>query len=435
MFVRSFMRLTSKSGDSAFGKFHETEYRKVRIQWKKRNICFEIFDVSPCNKKNVEMLEVKNMNIIKYIKKAKLDMVIFGIGYIDYHKILKTFNRAHLIKNKNIDAVHLHLRKANGQYTSLIQQCLLLNIPHFCLGRDRLTELASIGSAIFSSPKEILFILYYFLVNSASKEKNTSHENNVSLNKNDIMEDSNISNLAPNFYKALIVENALYLAYNIHAKLLQITKSEFYIPATKVEAHEKKVNTEANNTKESIREKIKLFFEETAHDQIHSLRNKILQSELYYNFFIPDEKKDINILIICDTICVDYLFQYIQKNFAALYNVPPFYKELFTFEKKNSYKYSLSLFLFVFAPFAWALTLLIKYIYYLWVEYFTKGKVITVGGDMFFRDSKLIDFDEDRNLSVEDNHFEETIKKKKKDYETVSLMGGLLQWFKDKSRN
>lgn len=384
------------------------------------------------------MLEMKNMDIIKYIKTEKVDMAIFGIGYVDYDKILKSFNRAHIIKNKNIDSVHTNLKKVNGQYTSIIQQCFLLNIPHFCLGRDRLTEMSSIGSAIFSNPKEVLSLVYYFIVNSSSKGGSKGQkENNASTNKDDIVTDTNLSKLAPNFYKALIVENALYLSFNIHAKLLQILKSDLYIPPNEMGMHGNRehIKRGTSTKKENIAHKMTSFFKETTHDQIKNLRNRILQSELHYNFDTSDEKKDLRILIVCDTICVDYFFHFLLKNFPTWHNVPPFYNELFNLEKKNSYKYSLSLFLFFMAPLAWTITLLIKYFYYLWVEYFTKGKVITVGGDIFFRDSKLIDLQEDTNNPIEEEHFEQTLKKKKRDFETVSLLGGLLQWFKDKSRN
>lgn len=446
MIIRSVIRRSSRNAETTLGKLNETEYKKLKIQWKKKNIYFDIFDVSPCNKKNAEMLEIKNMDIIKYMKTEKVDMVIFGIGYVDYDKILKSFNRAHIIKNKNIDSVHINLKKVNGQYTSIIQQCLLSNIPHFCLGRDRLTEMASIGSAIFSNPKEVLSLVYYFIVNSAPKRRNKRQMgNNDTIDTDDITTDTNLSKLAPNFYKALIVENALYLSYNIHAKLLQILKSDLYVPPHEMGMHGNREqikrgtttnNTNTTNTKKKyITEKMTSFFKETTHDQIKSLRNRIVQSELHYNFDLSDGKKDLHILVLCDTICVDYFFHFLLKNFPTWYNVPPFYNELFNLEKKNSYKYSLSLFLFVMAPFAWTITLLIKYFYYLWVEYFTKGKVITVGGDIFFQDSKLIDLQEDTNNPIEEEHFEQTLKKKKRDFETVTLLGGLLQWFKDKSRN
>lgn len=113
-----------------------------------------------------------------------------------------------------------------------------------------------------------------------------------------------------------------------------------------------------------------------------------------------------------------------------------FYNELFLLEKKNTYKFTLSIFLFIIAPIAWTLTFLLKCFYNLWVEYFTKGKTITVGGDAFFPNSNLIDLnDTNENIQNDYKQFLNTLNNDKVEFETISLLGGLLQWYKNKSRN
>ncbi|CRH01418.1 conserved Plasmodium protein, unknown function [Plasmodium relictum] len=426
------LRCKNNINENIKWNINDVEYKKLKLKWSDKNLALSIFDVSPCNKKNEEKLEIKNMSIIKHITKTKYDFVVLGIGYVDYHKILKSFNRANIVQRKMIDSIHSNLKKVNGQYISIIQQCLLLNIPHFCLGRDRLTELTSIGTAIFSNPKEVFSLLYYFIINS---EENTKSKNGViedKKNKNDI--ENNLQNISPNFYKALIVENALYLTYNFHSTLLKIIKSKFYIPFGSDVSNN--ANKDKNVKKKNLKQKIFSFFNETAYDEINNLRKQIKKTELYSDFYIPPQKKDINILIICDSVCVDYFYNLIQKNFSLWHNVSPFYNELFSLEKKNTYKFTLSLFLFIIAPVAWAITLLIKYLYYSWIEYFTKGKVITVGGDAFFKNSQLIDLNEDDMISKNNyDDFLQSLNNNKIEFETVSLLGGLLQWFKNKSRN
>ncbi|SBS97061.1 conserved Plasmodium protein, unknown function [Plasmodium ovale curtisi] len=430
-----------------------TEYRTVRVRWGEKNICLKICDLVPRNKNNAEKLEIKNMNIINDIKKTKYDCVIFGIGYVDYDKILKSFNRAELIQRKMIDCIHFNLKKINGQYISIIQQCLLLNIPHFCLGRDRLTELTSIGTSIFSNPKEIFSLLYYFLINSEYNEKKKKIKNDKIKNdkikndkiKNDkIINDKiinvkdnmeyNLRNNCPHFYNALIVENALYLIYNLHATLLRILKSKYYY----VSFHYDQNKTRKKDINKRKIKKWKIFsiLNETTYDQINNLRNKIKNSELYADYNISSEKNEINILIICDSICVDYLYNYIKNNFYLLHNVSPFYNKLYSLENKNTYKFTLSLFLFIIAPIAWTITFLIKYLYHIWIEFFTKGKIITVGGDKFFENDKLIDIQKKDFISDNnEDYFLKSLNEKDTQFETVSLLGGLLQWFKNKSRS
>ncbi|CRG94703.1 conserved Plasmodium protein, unknown function [Plasmodium gallinaceum] len=421
------LRCKNNINENLNWKINDVEYKKLKLKWSDKNLSLSIFDINPSNKKNEEKLEIKNMSIIKHITKTKYDFVVLGIGYVDYHKILKSFNRANLVQRKMIDSIHSNLKKVNGQYISIIQQCLLLNIPHFCLGRDRLTELTSIGTAIFSNPKEIFSLLYYFIINS---EENAKGKNGIIENeKNKSDKENNLQNISPNFYRALIVENALYLTYNLHATLLKIIKSKYYIPFD----NERSSN---NSKKKNLKQRILSFFNETTHDQINKLRMQIRKTELYGDFQIPTEKKDISILIICDSVCVDYFYNLIQKKFSVWYNISPFYNELFNLEKKNTYKFTLSLFLFIIAPISWTITFLIKYLYYLWIEYFTKGKVITVGGDVFFKNSQLIDLDDNDMISKNNNDdFLKSLNNNKVEFETVSLLGGLLQWFKNKSRN
>ncbi|SBT42956.1 conserved Plasmodium protein, unknown function [Plasmodium ovale wallikeri] len=415
-----------------------TEYRRVRVRWGEKNICLHICDLVPRNKNNAEKLEIKNMNIINDIKKTKYDCVIFGIGYVDYDKILKSFNRAELIQRKMIDCIHFNLKKINGQYISIIQQCLLLNIPHFCLGRDRLTELTSIGTSIFSNPKEIFSLLYYFLINSEyNEEKKKNSNDKISDDKIVNVKDNieyNLRNNCPHFYNALVVENALYLIYNLHATLLRILKSKYYYVSFH---YDENISRKKDINKRKIKKwKFFSFFNETTYDQINNLRNKIKNSELYADYKISSEKNEINILIICDSICVDYLYNYIKNNFYLLHNVSPFYNELYSLENKNTYKFTLSLFLFIIAPIAWTITFLTKYLYRIWVEFFTKGKVITVGGDNFFENDKLIDIHQKDFISDNnEDYFLKSLNEKDTQFETVSLLGGLLQWFKNKSRS
>ncbi|CAA9989641.1 conserved Plasmodium protein, unknown function [Plasmodium knowlesi strain H] len=436
-------RRCKHSGSAGGSKWKSTEnpgtqYRKVNLKWDERNISLHVFDLVPRNKNNAEMLEMKSMNIIKDMSKTNYDFAIFGIGYVDYDKILKSFNRAELVRRKMIDSIHSNMKKVNGQYISLIQQCLLLNIPHFCLGRDRLTELASIGTAIFSNPKEILSLAYYFLLNSdkAISVNSDVHPRGDSGNKkNDI--ELNLENHAPNFYHALIAENALYLIYNLHAILLKVFKSKFYVPPNDSHKNRSSSKYETNNlSKQGLKDKFFSFFNETTYDQINAFRNQMKKTELYAEYELGVEKKEVRILVVCDTICVDYFCNYVKNNLHLWKNVTPFYHEIFVLEKKNAYKFSLSLFLFIFAPAAWTLTLLIRYLYHLWVEYFTKGKVITVGGDAFFQDSKLIDTSDDNpDLDKNYNQLLTSLQQDKADFEPVSLLGGFLQWFKNKSRN
>ncbi|SOV19507.1 conserved Plasmodium protein, unknown function [Plasmodium sp. gorilla clade G2] len=439
------LRYKNVSGHVTF-KMNDIEFKKLQMKWNDININFNMCDVVPSNKSNKEKLEIKSLNLIKHMNKNKYDFVVFGIGYVDYDKILKSFNRANLIQRRMIDSIHVNLKKVNGQYISIIQQCLLLNIPHFCLGRDRLTELTSIGTALFSSPKEILSILYYFLINSEEQTtkrelkqeetiKNKTKNNN---NNNDNME-YNLEYNSPNFYKALITENALYLLYNLHANLLKILKSKYYNPpyVNNSEQYDKYMNygKEKKNNK-YYKQKFLSFFNETTYDKINMLRNQIKRSEIYNDFYIPAEKKNVNILIICDSVCIDYFYHLVQTNLPYWHNVSPFYNELFSLEKKNTYKFTLSIFLFIIAPIAWTLTFLLKWFYNLWIEYFTKGKMITVGGDAFFNNSKLIDLN-DTNQNIQDNYkqFLNTLNNDKAQFETISLLGGLLQWYKNKSRN
>ncbi|SBT80427.1 conserved Plasmodium protein, unknown function [Plasmodium malariae] len=442
--IRS-IALRCKNNTKVNGKWkisNNVDYKRVKFKWDDKYFSLCICDLVPSNKNNVEELEMKNMNIIKDITKTKYDFVIFGIGYLDSDKILKSFNRADLLQTKRIDSIHSNLKKANGQYISIVQQCLLLKIPHFFLGRDRLTELTSIGTAIFSNPKEIFSLLYYFLINS---EKNGKNSSTTSSQHKRELEDKeyNLQFNAPNFYNALIVENALYLIYNIHATLLKIVKSKYYIPphgSTASTSTSNYTNTSngINNTdvKKNVKQIIFSFFNETTYDQINNIRNQIRRTELFDDYIISTDKTDINILIVCDSISVDYFYNYLQKNLYLWHTVSPFYNELFALEKKNIYKFVLSLFLFIIAPLAWALTFLIRYLYYLWVEYFTKGKVITVGGDLFFQDSKLVHANE-HTINSEDNYdkFINSINNNTTEFEKVSLLGGLLQWFKNKSRN
>ncbi|GAW82579.1 hypothetical protein, conserved [Plasmodium gonderi] len=412
------------------------ECRKLKLKWDDKILSLHIFDLVPRNKNNAEMLEMKSMNIIKDMSKIKYDFVIFGIGYVDYDKILKSFNRAELVRRKMIDSIHSNLKKVNGQYISLIQQCLLLNIPHFCLGRDRLTELASIGTAIFSNPKEIFSLVYYFLINSDKTNINNRDISDESWKKKDDME-LNLENNSPHFYHALVAENALYLIYNLHAILLKVLKSHFYVPPNDSFKNSNNNKYDTNNlNKKNFKEKLCSFFKETTYDQINAFRNQINKTQLYSDYELSSEKKDIKILIICDAICVDYFCNYVKSNLHLWKNVSPFYHELFVLEKKNTYKFALSLFLFIIAPIAWIVTFLLKYLYHLWVEYFTKGKVITVGGDIFFQDSKLIDInDENSDSSKNYEQIFRSIHPNKEQFETVSLLGGLLQWFKNKSRS
>ncbi|SOV25228.1 conserved Plasmodium protein, unknown function [Plasmodium sp. DRC-Itaito] len=443
------LRYKNVSGHVTF-KMNDIEFKKLQMKWNDININFNMCDVVPSNKSNKEKLEMKSLNLIKHMNKNKYDFVVFGIGYVDYDKILKTFNRANLIQRRMIDSIHVNLKKVNGQYISIIQQCLLLNIPHFCLGRDRLTELTSIGTALFSSPKEILSILYYFLINSEDEmtkrelkqedtiKNKTKNNNNNNNNNNDNME-YNLEYNSPNFYKALITENALYLLYNLHANLLKILKSKYYNPpyVNNSEQYDKYMNygKEKKNNK-YYKQKFLSFFNETTYDKINMLRNQIKKSEIYNDFYIPAEKKNVNILIICDSVCIDYFYHLVQTNLPYWHNVNPFYNELFSLEKKNTYKFTLSIFLFIIAPIAWTLTFLLKWFYNLWIEYFTKGKMITVGGDAFFNNSKLIDLN-DTNQNIQDNYkqFLNTLNNDKAQFETISLLGGLLQWYKNKSRN
>ncbi|ANQ09434.1 Uncharacterized protein PCOAH_00046120 [Plasmodium coatneyi] len=414
-----------------------TEYRKINLKWDETNISLHVFDLVPRNKNNAEILEMKSMNIIKDMSKANYDFAIFGIGYVDYDKILKSFNRAELVRRKMIDSVHANMKKVNGQYVSLVQQCLLLNVPHFCLGRDRLTELASIGTAIFSNPKEVFSLLYYFLINSdkAASGNSDVHSHRDAYKKNDV--ELNLENHAPNFYHALIAENALYLIYNLHAILLKVFRSKFYVPPN--DSHQNRSSNKyetSNLKKQSLKERLLSFFNETTYDQINAFRNQMKKTELYAEYELGLEKKEVKILVVCDTICVDYFCNYVKKNLHLWKNVTPFYHEIFALERKNAYKFSLSLFLFIVAPAAWTLTLLLRYLYHLWVEYFTKGKVITVGGDAFFQDSKLIDTSDDNpDLDKNYNQLLTSLHQDKAQFETVSLLGGFLQWFKNKSRN
>ncbi|SCM04159.1 conserved Plasmodium protein, unknown function [Plasmodium chabaudi chabaudi] len=437
MFRSLALRCKTKTKGQVKWKINENnvEYKNLKIKWDDKNVDLQICDLLPSNRSNIELLELKNMNIIKDIKKTKFDCVIFGIGYVDYDKILKSFNRADLVQRKAIDSIHANLKKVNGQYISIIQQCLLLNIPHFCLGRDRLTELTSIGTAIFNNPKEILSLLYYFLVNSEQNDKsNIQSNNNLEIKKDE--DEYNLQNNAPNFYNALVQENALYLIYNFHATLLRILRSKYYIPPymTPSNINYTNIGNKGQNTAH-LKKSVFSFFNETTYDIINNMRNTIRKSGLYSEFEIPQGKKDINILIICDSICVDYFYNYIKKNFNQWYNISPFYNELYTLEKKNTYKFVLALFLFIIAPVAWTLTFLIKYGYELWVEYFTKGKAITVGGNPFFKNSRLIDINEiDNNPEINDN-FVNSINKKNIQFETVSALGGLMQWFKNKTRD
>ncbi|KNC35358.1 hypothetical protein PFLG_00460 [Plasmodium falciparum RAJ116] len=392
-------------------KMNDIEFKKLQMKWNDININLNMCDVMPCNKSNKEKLEIKSLNLIKHINKNKYDFVVFGIGYVDYDKILKSFNRANMIQRRMIDSIHLNLKKVNGQYISIIQQCLLLNIPHFCLGRDRLTELTSIGTALFSSPKEILSILYYFLINSEEEmnKKNLKqndtinnkiyNNNNKYNNENKNME-YNLEYNSPNFYKALITENALYLLYNLHANLLKILKSKYYNPSyvNNADGSDKYMNygKEKKNNK-YYKQKFLKFFNETTYDQINMLRNQMKKTELYNDFYIPEEKKNVNILIICDGVCIDSFYHLVQTNLPYWHNVNPFYNELFLLEKKNTYKFTLSIFLFIIAPIAWTLTFLLKCFYNLW--------------------------------------FLNTLNNDKVEFETISLLGGLLQWDKNKSRN
>ncbi|EUD69414.1 hypothetical protein C922_00277 [Plasmodium inui San Antonio 1] len=421
-----------KSSDSP-----PTQYRKISLKWGEKNLSLHVFDLVPRNKNNAEILEMKSMNIIKDISSTNYDFAIFGIGYVDYDKILKSFNRAELVRRKMIDSIHSNMKKVNGQYISPIQQCLLLNVPHFCLGRDRLTELASIGTAIFSNPKEIFSLLYYFLVNS---DKAVSGSSDVAprgdRNKRDDIE-LNLENHAPHFYHALIAENALYLIYNLHAILLKVFRSKFYHPPNGSHQDRSRNKYETSNLeKKGFKQKLLSFFNETTYDEINEFRNQMKKTELYAEYELSPEKKDVKILVVCDTICVDYFCNYVKKNLHLWKDVTPFYHEIFVLEKKSTYKFSLSLFLFIFAPVAWTLTLLLRYLYHLWVEYFTKGKIITVGGDAFFQNSKLIDTS-DENSDLDKNYHEllTSLHHDKAEFETVSLLGGLLQWFKNKSRS
>ncbi|KJP86939.1 hypothetical protein AK88_03448 [Plasmodium fragile] len=413
------------------------QYRKISLKWDETNISLHVFDLVPRNKSNAEMLEMKSMNIIKDMSKTNYDFAIFGIGYVDYDKILKSFNRAELVRRKMIDSIHSNMTKVNGQYISLIQQCLLLNVPHFCLGRDRLTELASIGTAIFSNPKEIFSLVYYFLINS---DKAVSGTSDVPPRQDGHKKDDrelNLENHAPNFYQALIAENALYLIYNLHAILLKVFRSKFYVPPNDSHQCRSRNKYETSNLeKESLKERLLSFVNETTYDQINTFRNQMKKTELYAEYELGPERKEVKILVVCDTICVDYFCNYIKKNLHLWKNVTPFYQEMFVLEKKNAYKFSLSLFLFIFAPAAWTVTHLLRYFYNLWVEYFTKGKAITVGGDAFFQDSKLIDTSDD-NPDLDKNYHEllTSLNHDKAEFETVSLLGGVLQWFKNKSRN
>lgn len=416
-----------------------TYYRKISLKWEETNVSLHVFDLVPANKSNAEMLEMKNMNIIRDMSKTNYDFAIFGIGYVDYDKILRSFNRAELVRRKMIDSIHSNLKKVNGQYISLIQQCLLFNVPHFCLGRDRLTELASIGTAIFSNPREIFSLVYYFLVNSDKAVSGSSdvppctdgHEKK----KGDV--ELSLENNAPHFYHALVAENALYLIYNLHAILLKVFRSKLYVPPNGSHQNGRSNKYETSNLERAgLKEKLLSFFNETTYDQINSFRNQMKKTELYAEYELSPEKKEVKILVVCDAICVDYFCNYVKKNLHLWKNVHPFYHEIFALEKKNAYKFSLSLFLFIFAPAAWTLTLLLRYLYHLWVEYFTKGKVITVGGDAFFQDSKLIDISGD-NPERDKNYSEvlTSLHNGKPEFETVSLLGGFLQWFKNKSRS
>lgn len=442
--IRSFIFRYHNINSTISHKMNASIFKQLKFKWDRHNINVSILDICPSNRKNVEELELKTMKAVQYITKVKYDFVVLGIGYMDYDKMLRLFNRANLIKKKNMEPVHANLRTVNGQYISFVQHCVLHNIPHFCLGRDRLTELASVGTALFRFPKEIISLLYYYIVNSEEIDSNKITTNSTDKGTyQNVASDNNLLKTAPNFYKAFVSENALYLLYNLHAKLLYITKSPWYIPfddkcnkhSTSDTSYEMESQGNKNETaKKKKQNKIISFFTETTYDQIHTLRSQMKKTELYSNFQISSEQKDIHVLLICDSICVDYLYNFMKQNFALWKNVHPFYNELINMEKRNPFKYSLVIFLFLIAPIAWTITLTFKFLYHLWIEYVTKAKSVSVGGDIFFKDQELIPWTEEEN-SATDIMKEELLKKTQPELEPVNLLGNWLQWYKNKSRN
>ncbi|CBZ51165.1 conserved hypothetical protein [Neospora caninum Liverpool] len=176
-------------------------------------------------------------SLVKDFSGFEPDIVLLPLGYLDYSKILQKHSREALLKQGKMDAIDeaLVASVACGAYVPLIQRMLLLETPHFCVGRSKLSDISSLAERLFWLPVELYKLLGSVMLGRTVMIKVQRTGTAAPPKDGEEEHEEREKALAPTFYKTFYEDSPRFMALKTHHYLLMWTKSPFARPEPKQE--------------------------------------------------------------------------------------------------------------------------------------------------------------------------------------------------------
>ncbi|KFH09080.1 putative transmembrane protein [Toxoplasma gondii VAND] len=176
-------------------------------------------------------------SLVKDFSGFEPDVVLLPLGYLDYSKILQKHSKEALLKQGKMDDVDeaLVASVSCGAYVPLIQRMLLLETPHFCVGRSKLSDISALAERLFWLPVELYKLLGSVLLGKTVMIKvQRSRPTGVPKDAEHAREERE-KELAPTFYKTFYEDSPRFMALKTHHYLHMWTRSPFARPEPKQE--------------------------------------------------------------------------------------------------------------------------------------------------------------------------------------------------------
>ncbi|KEP60305.1 UNVERIFIED_CONTAM: hypothetical protein HHA_289960 [Hammondia hammondi] len=176
-------------------------------------------------------------SLVKDFSSFEPDVVLLPLGYLDYNKILQKHSKEALLKQGKMDDVDeaLVASVSCGAYVPLIQRMLLLETPHFCVGRSKLSDISALAERLFWLPVELYKLLGSVLLGKTVMIKvQRSRPAGVPKDAEQAREERE-KELAPTFYKTFYEDSPRFMALKTHHYLHMWTRSPFARPEPKQE--------------------------------------------------------------------------------------------------------------------------------------------------------------------------------------------------------
>ncbi|PFH32072.1 hypothetical protein BESB_020130 [Besnoitia besnoiti] len=319
-------------------------------------------------------------SLVKDLVRFEPDIVLLSLGYLDYSKILQKHSKEALLKRGKMDAIDEALIASVpcGAYVPLLQRVFLLDLPHFCIGRSKLSDISALAERLFWLPFELYRLLGSLLFGKAVminfQRTGVVSGRRMSSGLAETEKEAREKALAPTFYRTFYEDSPRFMALKTHHYLQTWTKSPFARLEPKQEWKDRDWLTWI------------LFGRSRAEKKLRT-DAKELEHALLADFPAALRKKDSwNVLVVVTDSAHLQVVKHL-KEIAQWKNETPFFVEMHALEDTYTAAYYAVIIVYIFGPVILLLEQTYKGIRKL-CRFLKEQSRISVGGDEF------LDFEE-----------------------------------------